>query len=63
MPKEAKKILTPADVVHEYSLTPARLKRWRANGMLPYIRTGYRSVLYHRRDVENLLNKLTIGRR
>lgn len=64
--------LSVADTSHEYlrisgvlellPISRRTLARWMESGMIPHIRAGARLVLFKRRDVERMLQRLTVGR-
>ncbi len=49
-------LLTTAEVADMCAVSTDTVRRWRYDGLLPYVRLGYRTVRHHRADVGALLS-------
>lgn len=54
-PGSKPRLLSPADVQAEYSLTLAHQRRLRQSRRIPFVRVGHRTVRYERADIEAYL--------
>ena len=50
-----------AGVLEMLPISRRTLARWMESGQIPHIRAGERVILFRRRDIERMLQRLTVG--